>query len=194
MVIKIHIYLLLVLAYMYATQKIEIFVLTYFFIIMHEMAHISIATLLDVKIDEMELLPIGVNAKYETKISTYKEFLISLAGPVASFLFYKILKVNLLKKINLFIAITNLIPLKPYDGGRIFEAIFKMTFGNKIANKICILLQKICINLLVIVAIFSTFYLKNYYLSIACIYAICIFKEELKNEKFNALINCLQID
>lgn len=194
MVIRIHIYLLLVLAYMYATQKIEIFVLTYFFIIMHEMAHISIATLLNVKIKEMELLPIGVNAKYEEKISTYKEFLISLAGPIASFLFYKILKANLLKKINLFIAITNLIPLKPYDGGRIFESIFKMILGNKMANKICIVLQKICINLLVIIVILSTLYFKNYYLSIACIYAICIFKEELKNEKFNALINCLQID
>ncbi len=194
MVIKIHIYLLLVLAYMYAIHKIEIFAYTYIFIIMHELAHIAIASLLNVKICEMELLPIGVNAKYEEKISIFKELIISLAGPIASFLFYKVLKVGLLKNINLFIAVTNLIPLKPYDGGRIIKSILTMILGPQLSNEICIALQKICLNLLVIIAIISTLYFKNYYMAIACIYAICIFKEELKNEKFNALINCLQID
>lgn len=194
MVIKIHIYLFLVLAYMYSIQNLEIFILAYIFILIHEIAHVLVAILLQVKVYELELLPIGVNAKYCGKISSIKELIISLAGPIASFLFYKFLKIDILKQINLFIAITNLIPLKPYDGGRIIYSLFTIVIGKKYASKIYIILQKVCLNLLAALAIFSFVKFKNYYLVIACIYMICIAKEEFKNEKFNALIKYLQID
>lgn len=194
MVIKIHIYLFLVLAYMYAIQNLESFIFTYMFIILHELAHVVIALILRVEICEIELLPIGINAKYRNEISSLKIFLISLAGPIASFLFYNFLKVAFLKNINLLIAITNLIPLKPYDGGKIIHSLLSLLIGDKKANKISITIQKISLNLLGVIAIISLVKLKNYYLVIACIYMICIVKEDLKNEKFNDLIKYLQIE
>lgn len=194
MVIKIHIYLFLVLAYMYAIENLEIFICAYTFIILHEIAHVLMATLLNIKIREIELLPIGVNAKYIGKISTQKELAISLAGPIASFLFYKFFKISYLKKINLCIAITNLIPLKPYDGGRIIHSLLNITIGENRAIKICIMIQKFCLNLLAVLAIILLIKYKKYYMVIACIYMICIVKDELENEKFNALIKYLQID
>ena len=153
MVIKIHIYLFLVIAYMYAIKKLEIFMWAYFFIILHEIAHVIMAMLFNVKIYEIELLPIGVNAKYVGKISAIKEFAISLAGPIASYLFYKFLKIGYLKEINLFISITNLIPLKPYDGGRIIYSLLSLSFGEEIAKKMSIKIQKMSLNLLTILAI-----------------------------------------
>lgn len=194
MVIKIHIYLFLVIAYMFAIGNLEKFIIAYFFIILHEIAHILIATLLRIKIREIELLPIGVNAKYTGRISVIKELLISIAGPLASFLFYKFLKQDYLRKINLFISITNLIPLKPYDGGRIIHSIVGLIINEKKSDEFCIKMQKIFLNFLTILAIIILIKSKNYYLVIACIYMICIIKEELKNEKFNALIKYLQID
>lgn len=194
MVIKIHIYLFLVLAYMYAIQNLENFVIAYFFIVLHELSHIFVATLLRVKIREIELLPVGINVKYIGKISCKKELLISLAGPVASLLFYKLFNISFLKYMNLLIALINLIPLKPYDGGRIIQSLFTVLFGEKITQKTNIIIQKMCLNFLAIIAIFSIVKFKNYYLAMVCIYMICIAKEELKNEKFNELIKYLQID
>lgn len=194
MVVKIHLYLLLVFAYMYAINKLEIFVLSYIFIIMHEMAHIAVAQMLGISIREVELLPVGINAKIEKNISFYKELLISLAGPIASLLFSLFLKNSLLKFINLYIALTNLIPLKPYDGGKILNVIIIILFGEAKGRKIKVKIQKIMLNMLTIIALFSVLKFKNYYLAIVCIYMICIAKDELKNERFNDLIKYLQID
>ena len=194
MVIKIHLYLFLVFAYMYALQNLETFIISYFFIMLHELAHIVIARVISIKVYEIELLPIGINAKYEKNISIPKELLISLAGPIASLLFYKVLSNSFFKSINFFIAIINLIPLKPFDGGRIINAIITLICNEQIAKKISTFIQKTALNLLVIISIFSVFKFKNYYLAIACIYIICIVKEELKNERFNDIIKYLQID
>ncbi len=194
MVIKIHLYLLLVLTYMYLLGNLEIFVLSYIFVILHELAHVIIAGILGVNIYEIEMLPVGINAKYNKNISSTKELIISLAGPCASLLFYKFLPNQVLKNINLMIAITNLIPLKPYDGGTIINALIAMLIGKEKAKKISIRVQKISLNILLMLSIFSVVKLQNYYLAIACIYMICIVKEELKNERFNDLIKYLQID
>ena len=194
MVIKIHLYLFLVLAYMYALGNLKIFVLSYIFVILHELAHVFIAQILKVKVYEIEMLPIGINAKYNKEISVIKELIISLAGPCASLLFYKFLPNQIFKNINLMIAITNLIPLKPYDGGRIINSLIAIMVGKENAQKISVTIQKLSLNILLILAIFSVVKLQNYYLAIACIYMICIVKEELKNERFNDLIKYLQID
>ena len=194
MVIKIHLYLLLVISYMYALENLELFIISYIFVILHELSHILIATILKVKVYEIELLPIGINAKYNKDIFVIKELLISLAGPCASLLFYKFLPNQILKNINLMIAITNLIPLKPYDGGRIINSLIAIIIGKEKAKKVSVIFQKIALNILIILAIFAVIKLQNYYLAIACIYMICIVKEELKNERLNDLIKYLQID
>ena len=56
-------------AYMFAIGKIEMFAYYYLFVLMHELSHILVALILKVDVKEIELLPIGINAKYENKIS-----------------------------------------------------------------------------------------------------------------------------
>ena len=55
MVIKIHIYLFLMMAYMYALGKLDTFLIYYVFVIMHEIGHILIALTLKVDISEITL-------------------------------------------------------------------------------------------------------------------------------------------
>ena len=86
------------------------------------------------------------------------------------------------------IGITNLIPFKPYDGGRFLNAIITIFVGRERSKKINVTIQKLALNMLLILAFFSVIKFENYYLTIACIYMICIVKEELKNERFNDLI------
>ena len=179
---------------MFAIQNIENFMFVYVFAIMHEISHMLVAILLKMNVYEIELLPIGVNAKYIGKNTYLKELIISLAGPIASLLFAVILKNEVFKMMNLSIAIFNLIPIKPFDGGKILENICVIFCGVKIANKVLMILSKVCLNLLLILSIFLVIWGENYYFIILIIYMICIIKKESENAKFNAIINYLQID
>ena len=182
MVIKIHIYLFLMMAYMYACGMLDTFMVYYVFVIMHELAHISMALLCGIDVPEITLLPIGINAKYLDDCSSKKEFLISLAGPLASFLFFIILTNPLYAMFNLMICLTNLIPVLPFDGGRIIQSFLKKekrTLINRLIRKIFVSLSQII-------------FCENYYFIVFATYIYSISKEELKKEKLCKVIDYLQ--
>ena len=172
--------------------KLGIFMCYYVFVIMHELSHIVVALLLKVDIKEIVLLPIGVNAKYDEKISGVKEFVISLAGPLASFLFAILFKDIKFVFMNISVAIFNLIPIYPLDGGKILRNFFAILFGKKKGRKLAYIVTKIFITLLLLISIILVAYFKNYYALLLgiCIYSIA--KEELEKEQFYRIINYLQ--
>lgn len=182
------------MSYMFAIQSLEKFLCLYVFVIMHEIAHMLVAIILKMDVYEIELLPVGVNAKYSGKTSCLKKIIISLAGPIASLIFSLILQNETFKIMNLSIAIFNMIPIKPFDGGIIFNNILVILLNEKIANKVQNSLSKIIMNLLVVLSIFLILIFKNYYIVILIIYMICIVKKDVENTRFNTIINYLQID
>lgn len=185
MIIRIHIYLLLMIAYMYAIGKLETFASMYIFVMLHELAHIIAAILLKFKVYEINFLPIGMNMKYDGKANNKKEILIYIAGPIGSFLLFLLLKNNVYKIMNIVICIFNLIPIKPFDGGKILDCIFKIFLSKKQIMKIEKANRKIIIILLTIASIYIFIETKEYYIVIFIIYLINIVKEES---------NYLQID
>lgn len=192
MVIKIHIYLILVIAYMFATQSVKTFLCLYLFAIMHELAHMIVATLLGMDVYEMELLPIGLNAKYYGEKSNLKELLICVAGPLASFLFCLFFKNEVFRIMNFSMAILNLIPLKPFDGGRILENVLRIFLNKKNTNKVLNFIENILIKLLIAFEIYNILFWKNYYMAIFIIYITCILKEEKSKQKYiENLVNSL---
>ena len=126
MILKIHASLLIALLYNLYIAKKKIYFITYLFIIMHELSHMITALLLKIDIKEIVLLPFGVTAKYAGKITAIKDLAISLAGPLASLLFAIAYHSKLYFRINILIALFNLIPIYPLDGGRILKTIFRL--------------------------------------------------------------------
>lgn len=194
MSIKIHIYLILMAAYMFAIGKIELFAYYYLFVLMHELSHILVALILKVDVKEIELLPIGINAKYENKISLVRELIISLAGPIASILFAIGFENEVFVFMNICIAVFNLIPIYPLDGGRIVQSTLKIMFGECVGKKISYTITKFFLIILSLLSLFFVAYAQNYYFIILTIYVLCIAKEEVKKEHFYGIINYLQID
>lgn len=194
MSIKIHIYLILMAAYMFAIGKIEMFAYYYLFVLMHELSHILVALILKVDVKEIELLPIGINAKYENKISLIRELIISFSGPIASIIFSIIFENETFVFMNICIAIFNLIPIYPLDGGRIVQSTLKMIFGEYIGKKLSYTITKFFLIVLSLVSLFLAAYAQNYYFIILTIYVLYIAKEEIKKEHFYGIINYLQID
>lgn len=159
---------------------------------MHEISHIIVALLLKVDVQEVYLLPIGVNAKYAPKVSPTKELIISLAGPLASFLFAIFMKDNMYSLMNIGIGMFNLIPIYPMDGGRAIRSLLNICLSYSSAQKISYGMTKFFVLLLFFLSIISVAYFKNYYIGILTFYIFYLALDEIKKEKYFGLFNYLQ--
>lgn len=105
-------------------------------VLCHELAHAGAAMALGFTVREVELLPFGGVARIEGLgvASSKGEMIIAAAGPIASMVLAAIVYGSMLYmsmwnemfdfyyKTNLMLAIFNMIPGLPLDGGRIFRA------------------------------------------------------------------------
>lgn len=113
--------------------------------IAHELAHIFSAKLMKAKLDSIKILPIGIHAtiKYHC-LSLVKCSIINISGPIMNFLFFVIcfiLRAYFLNGmlffiyVNISLAIFNLLPIYPLDGGRLLKDIFEAKLGLFRASK-----------------------------------------------------------
>ena len=194
MIVKIHFYLFLFCSYVFYVGKLNLFLIFYISILIHEIAHILCALLLKVNVTELLLMPFGVCASYSEIISSKKEILISIAGPVMSFIISFFSENILIKNINLLIMILNLIPIYPLDGGRIIKNFFIIKYGYNNGIKITKLVSDFFIVLIFIASIIFIIYLKNFYLLFLTLYIYTLSKKEMKKERILRIINYLQTD
>jgi Zn-dependent protease len=121
---------------------------------LHELGHAVVALSKRIRVREILLLPIGGLAQLERMPERpADEFQIAIAGPIVSlflafffgllyFLFAVVLPaplvmmVQVLASINLMLALFNLLPSFPMDGGRIFRAWLSPRIGHVAATRI----------------------------------------------------------
>lgn len=135
----------------------------------HELAHILTAVALRAKIDEIELMPFGAAMRlYELwQIAPFKLILIALAGPLANLVLSGFLSLFLFfcpflapqitpfLYSGLLIAIVNLIPALPLDGGRFLSALLALKMKRTRAVKIGIWLGRIFGAFLIVSSVYS---------------------------------------
>lgn len=149
---------------------------------LHELGHSLVARSYGIKVREIALLPIGGISHLETMPTRpAAEFLISLAGPATSVvvglllglvsLFLYGFKATIdqslaagpflanLARVNLLIAIFNLLPGFPMDGGRIFRAILANRMSYTQATAIAATVGRIFAIVLGIVGLFYNLWL-----------------------------------
>ncbi len=122
------------------------------FIICHELGHIALAAICGAKLSSFRLLPVGVNASIEDlQCSKPQKIVIYLAGPLVNIVFAISLywvhtweipicgsiigKIMPAVIINLWLAIFNLIPVPPLDGGKIAMELLAGRLGFFRANR-----------------------------------------------------------
>lgn len=110
------------------TQKVEIFTITFIFIILHEIGHIVSGILLGLKINKLQLNIAGISLEFKNygKERKINNIIIDLAGPLINLISAIIgifIKLEIIIYVNAMLFIINMLPIYPLDGGRILKNI-----------------------------------------------------------------------
>ena len=181
--LKIFLFLLLFVL----TSQFEIYIIIMIFAIIHELGHLIAGLILGFKVEEIKLTPMGVRLQFKVKSEEYnkkikrgnmlnvKKAIIALAGPITNIIIFTILILiqnldlyftqtyiyQIIVYSNILIAIFNMIPIYPMDGGRFISEILKIKIGYKKAYKITYLLSKTILIILTAISSIAILYLKN---------------------------------
>lgn len=153
------------------TKQIEIYATIMFFAFLHEIAHLCAGLALGFKPKTMKITPVGFQIAFKTKIEDYhKKIVLYLAGPMTNFL---LILVSFLWKTelmipketiiysNLLLAIFNLLPIYPLDGGRILKEVIHIFKGSKVAYQKSNLISFVTVIVLTIMVSISILYIHN---------------------------------
>jgi Zn-dependent protease len=141
-----------------ARDSLVFIILIFVCVVLHEFGHILVARRYGIQAPEVTLLPIGGVARMQAlPEKPSQEFAIAIAGPAVNFVIALVLlllvgqfnaadlqrlddpQVSLVARLadaNLFLAIFNLIPAFPMDGGRVLRALLAMELGRARATRI----------------------------------------------------------
>lgn len=151
----------------------------YLFILFHELMHILVGNILNKKLIKIKLSISGVCATFEkekyikSKDIYIKNILIYLSGPCSNLMLACIFKDNIMiREINIFLALLNLLPIFPLDGYNIILNILNIFFPHKSFTKSISIICNIFIFVLIMISIYQ---IKEYYSFSLLIFSFYIF-------------------
>ena len=183
MKIKLHLKIFIFIAIFILTRQIKIYAILMFFAVLHELGHMLAGILLGFKPNSIEIMPVGLSIGFEGKVDNYnkkiknatlltiKKIIIAASGPITNLIFiilFSLFDFNLFNMdreliiySNILIAIFNLIPIYPLDGGRITKGILHILYGREQAYEYTNKISNICISLLTAASSIAILYWKN---------------------------------
>lgn len=183
MKIRLHLKIFVFIAIFIVTRQIEIYGILMLFALFHEIGHMLAGILLGFKPNSLEIMPLGLSIGFESKLENYnrkikkgtlltlKKIIIAASGPLTNLLFIIVFLLfpisffrisrDIVIYANILIAIFNLIPIYPLDGGRIAKGILHILFGRKEAYRYSYIISNVTISILTAISSIVILNLKN---------------------------------
>lgn len=198
MKIKVDLKIFLIIILYILTKNIEVFAMSFIFILLHELGHAITGITLGLKIKKININVFGLSIEFENygKERINNKIIIDMAGPainIISFIVAVILKNEEIAYINILLAIINLLPIYPLDGGRIVKNLLLKKYNYK---QVVGYTEKISKNTLIIITAISSIvilYIKNFGIFLVIIYLWSIaLKEWKKNQIIKRAFQAIQ--
>lgn len=184
--LKIFIFLLI----FYLTKQIKIYEYIMIFCMIHELGHILAGIFLKLKPEKIDIMPFGLSVQFKLFPDDYnnkvlksnqlqiKKIIIAMAGPITNFVliiaaYFMKLSIEVKSIIiysNMIIALFNLLPIYPLDGGRILKGILNIMYGRKRTEKIMNKVSNILIVFITMICAFLVYVLKNIAIIVSLVY------------------------
>ncbi len=164
--------------------------------IFHELGHTAAAAALGKKIYCIKLLPIGLNVRLEEFLcSRWEKIIIFACGPCVNILlafvfmvlgiYFKAYSIFFLTVANIYLAVFNLLPALPLDGGKILRGFLTGWVGAISANRI---MQKLSLTVSLFLIIIGTVQLLKHIFNLSLIFIGFYMFFALKPERTEAAI------
>ena len=196
--IKVDLKIFLIIILYILTKNIEVFAMSFIFILLHELGHAITGIILGLKIKKININVFGLSIEFENygKERINNKIIIDMAGPainIISFIVAVIFKNKEIAYINILLAIINSLPIYPLDGGRIVKNLLLKKHNYK---QVVGYTEKISKNTLIIITAVSSLvilYIKNFGIFLVIIYLWSIaLKEWKKNQIIKRAFQAIQ--
>lgn len=179
-------------------QSTKIFALTFIFILLHELGHLVTGITIGLKVKKINIHISGLSVEFENygKQRNANKIVVDIAGPlinIIALVIALIIKQEEIAYINLLLAIVNLLPIYPLDGGQILRTLLRKRFTYKETINFIESISQY--TLIILTAIASCYLLigKNIGIFIAILYLwTIIFKEKRKNKIIRKAIRSVE--
>ena len=179
-------------------QSTKIFALTFIFILLHELGHLVTGITIGLKFKKINIHISGLSVEFENygKQRNANKIVVDIAGPlinIIALVIAIIIKQEEIAYINLLLAIVNLLPIYPLDGGQILRTLLRKRFTYKETINFIESISQY--TLIILTAIASCYLLigKNIGIFIAILYLwAIIFKEKRKNKIIRKAIRSVE--
>jgi len=188
MKIRLDLKIFILIILFYFTRQIQIYSLLMIFVLLHEIGHMIAGILLGFKPSSISIMAIGMSIDFNIDTYEYnkrikkgnrlnlKKIIIALAGPATNLtivllsLILNTEHTEVIVYVNLLLAIFNLIPIYPLDGGRIIKNILTIFVGKYKAIKFTNEISNVVMCILTMLASILVLQYKNVFILLVLAY------------------------